>query len=104
MRTRVFALALITALLPSASPAQTPQHPWPIRAVIVTTFEIGNDTGDIPGEFQFWVEREHLSETLPFPQEAPAAPTTPPTPSAPTPTTPSSASSAAPPSSTQPPP
>jgi purine nucleoside permease len=67
MRTRVFALALITALLPSASPAQTPQHPWPIRAVIVTTFEIGNDTGDIPGEFQFWVEREHLSETLPFP-------------------------------------
>jgi purine nucleoside permease len=61
------ALALLTALLPSASHAQAPQKPWPIRAVIVTTFEIGNDTGDTPGEFQFWVEREHLSESLPFP-------------------------------------
>jgi purine nucleoside permease len=64
---RVFALALTTALLPSTSLAQAPDKLWPIRAVIVTTFEIGNDTGDIPGEFQFWVEREHLSETLPFP-------------------------------------
>ncbi|HEY4008545.1 MAG TPA: purine nucleoside permease [Acidobacteriaceae bacterium] len=43
------------------------QKPWPIRAVIVTTFEVGNDTGDKPGEFQFWVEREHLDEVLPFP-------------------------------------
>jgi purine nucleoside permease len=64
---RVFALALTTALLSSSVLAQTPDKPWPIRAVIVTTFEVGNDTGDIPGEFQFWVEREHLSETLPFP-------------------------------------
>ena len=63
---RVSALAL-TTLLPLKSPAQTPDKPWPIRAVIVTTFEIGNDTGDIPGEFQFWVEREHLTESLPFP-------------------------------------
>ena len=64
---RVFALALTAALLPLTSPAQTPDHPWPIRAVIVTTFEIGADTGDVPGEFQLWVEREHLAETLPFP-------------------------------------
>ncbi|MGD0649332.1 MAG: purine nucleoside permease, partial [Acidobacteriaceae bacterium] len=69
MRThlRVFALTLTAALLSPASPAQTPDKPWPIRAVIVTTFEIGNDTGDTPGEFQFWVEREHLTESLPFP-------------------------------------
>ena len=40
--------------------------PWPIRVVIVTTFEAGNDTGDRPGEFQYWVEREHLDEVLPF--------------------------------------
>jgi purine nucleoside permease len=53
---RVFALALFALLLTPAH-AQTPQKPWPIRAVIVTTFEVGNDTGDIPGEFQFWVER-----------------------------------------------
>jgi len=47
--------------------AMCQQKPWPIRAVIVTTFEIGNDTGDTPGEFQFWVEREHLTESLDFP-------------------------------------
>ncbi len=44
------------------------EKPWPIRAVIVTTFEVGNDTGDAPGEFQFWVEREHLNQVIdPFP-------------------------------------
>jgi purine nucleoside permease len=41
--------------------------PWPIRAVIVTTFEIGADTGDAPGEFQLWVEREHLDQVVAFP-------------------------------------
>jgi purine nucleoside permease len=51
----------------SSALAQTPQHPWPIRAVIMTTFEIGKDTGDIPGEFQLWVEGEHLTESIDFP-------------------------------------
>jgi purine nucleoside permease len=46
---------------------QAQQKPWPIRFVIVTTFEVGADTGDIPGEFQYWVEREHLDEKLEFP-------------------------------------
>jgi purine nucleoside permease len=64
---RVVVFALIALLLPCRSHAQTPQRPWPIRAVIVTTFEIGNDTGDAPGEFQLWVEREHLTEVLDFP-------------------------------------
>jgi purine nucleoside permease len=45
--------------------AQT--KPWPVKVVIVTTFESGQDTGDTPGEFQFWVEREHLVQKLPFP-------------------------------------
>lgn len=27
-------------------------------------FEPGNDTGDIPGEYQLWVEREHLDQVL----------------------------------------
>ncbi|GJM30397.1 MAG: purine nucleoside permease [Cyclobacteriaceae bacterium] len=31
-------------------------------------FEIGNDTGDRPGEFQLWVERLPLPDSLPFPQ------------------------------------
>jgi len=54
------------ALVPFAS-AQTQQKSWPVRAVIVATFEIGADTGDAPGEFQFWVEREHLDQVVDFP-------------------------------------
>jgi purine nucleoside permease len=30
-------------------------------------FERGEDTGDTPGEFQLWVEREHLDQVLPLP-------------------------------------
>jgi len=47
--------------------ARAQEKPWPVKIVIVTTFERGEDTGDVPGEFQFWVEREHLDEKLPFP-------------------------------------
>ena len=36
----------------------------PVRVVVVANFENGADTGDKPGEYQFWVEREHLDETL----------------------------------------
>ncbi len=43
------------------------EKPWPVQVVIVTTFELGEDTGDAPGEFQLWVEREHLDEKVPFP-------------------------------------
>jgi purine nucleoside permease len=41
--------------------------PLEVKVVIVTTFEVGEDTGDRPGEFQYWVEREHLDRKLPFP-------------------------------------
>jgi purine nucleoside permease len=40
----------------------------PVKVVVVTMFERGADTGDDPGEFQFWVEREKLDRVLPFPQ------------------------------------
>lgn len=39
-----------------------------IRVVVVTMFERGADTGDAPGEFQLWVEREKLTHVIPFPQ------------------------------------
>jgi purine nucleoside permease len=39
----------------------------PIRVVVVSTFEVGKDTGDAPGEFQAWVERLPLTDSLPFP-------------------------------------
>src|SRR5580698_4763956 len=40
----------------------------PIKVVVVTTFEIGDDTGDTAGEFQNWVEKLPLPIVLPFPQ------------------------------------
>jgi len=44
-----------------------PGEPIHIKVVVVTMFERGEDTGDVPGEFQFWVEREHLDQVLPLP-------------------------------------
>jgi purine nucleoside permease len=32
----------------------------PVKVVIVSMFENGADTGDAPGEFQFWVERNEV--------------------------------------------
>ena len=44
------------------------RKPIPIKAVVVTMFEIGEDTGDRPGEFQTWVEQLPLPEKIRFPQ------------------------------------
>jgi len=32
--------------------------PLPVKVAVLVTFEVGADTGDTPGEFQFWAERE----------------------------------------------
>ncbi|MBV8632297.1 MAG: purine nucleoside permease [Silvibacterium sp.] len=29
-------------------------------------YEAGEDTGDTPGEYQYWIERQHLDRVLPF--------------------------------------
>jgi purine nucleoside permease len=44
------------------------ETPLPVKVVVVTFFERGLDEGDAPGEFQFWVERNHLNRVMPFPQ------------------------------------
>ena len=44
--------AAIALALVMASSAQAKSARIPIRVVVVTTFEIGKDTGDRPGEFQ----------------------------------------------------
>src|SRR5216683_1389992 len=46
---------------------QKPNTPIPVKVVVVAMFERGEDTGDVPGEYQFWVEREHLDQILPMP-------------------------------------
>lgn len=57
-----FAAGLL-AFLP-ALPASEVIRP---KVVVVAMFELGQDTGDQPGEFQFWVEREHLDRIFPLP-------------------------------------
>src|SRR5262252_9864800 len=68
---RVWAIVLaFFCLLSAGSRAQTPavrgSQPIPVKVVVVTMFERGADTGDDPGEFQYWVEREKLDQVLPF--------------------------------------
>ncbi len=41
-------------------------EPIPVKVVVVTMFERGEDSGDAPGEFQLWVEREHLNQVIPL--------------------------------------
>ena len=55
----MIALALLTAFLAA--------EPIPVKVVVVTMFERGEDTGDAPGEYQLWVEREHLDQVFPMP-------------------------------------
>src|SRR5580692_11422173 len=38
-----------------------------VKVVVVAAFERGEDTGDTPGEYQLWVEREHLDQVLALP-------------------------------------
>jgi purine nucleoside permease len=42
-------------------------HPIPVKVVVVAMFEQGADTGDGPGELQYWVERDHLDKIYPLP-------------------------------------
>ena len=68
MRVAVFsALAGIVLAAPFLALAEDAGVIRP-KVVVVTMFEADADTGDRPGEFQFWVEREKLTRVWPFPQ------------------------------------
>src|ERR1700721_1813128 len=66
--TLFFGVICIRGGLSAPAPDSTKHSPIPIKVVIVTMFEAGADTGDRPGELQYWVERNHLDKVLPFPQ------------------------------------
>jgi purine nucleoside permease len=63
---RLFSVLLLLAL-PTCALAQPAPKPIEIKVVVLAMFEQGEDTGDRPGEFQYWVEREHLDAILPNP-------------------------------------
>jgi purine nucleoside permease len=60
--------ALVTAPLLLCTALTAAQAPIEVKVVVVTMFERGGDTGDQPGEFQHWVERESLDRVFKFPQ------------------------------------
>jgi purine nucleoside permease len=66
---RCVPLLLVLAALPPLLSAQSapPSKPIQIKVVVVAMFERGEDTGDTPGEYQLWVEREYLDQILPLP-------------------------------------
>jgi len=63
---RIFAAMLLLASL--AAPCATAKpRPIQVKVVVVAMFEAGEDTGDQPGELQYWVERDHLDRVYPMP-------------------------------------
>jgi purine nucleoside permease len=58
-------MKFLLPLLALTFAALLPAQPIPVKVVVVAMFERGEDTGDIPGEYQLWVEREHLDQIFP---------------------------------------
>jgi purine nucleoside permease len=52
-------LALV--LIEAAAWAAEPIAP---RVLVIATYETGGDRGDTPGELQYWVERQHLDQSI----------------------------------------
>jgi purine nucleoside permease len=58
----------LRAQIPKSTKAsKTVPVPIRVKVVVVAMFEVGEDMGDIPGEYQLWVEREHLDQIFPLP-------------------------------------
>jgi len=54
-------LILLACLAPVAG---AKQRLIAVKVVVVVMFEVGADTGDKPGELQYWVERDHLDRVF----------------------------------------
>ncbi|HEY4989540.1 MAG TPA: purine nucleoside permease, partial [Opitutaceae bacterium] len=59
-------LRLLALALPLSS-SLLAAEPIPVRVAVVVTFEVGEDRGDRPGEFQFWCERENWTRKIDVP-------------------------------------
>ena len=62
------ALFAITMLAFSAVPAKADHKIIPVRVVVITTFQAGDDNDPTAGEFGNWVLNLPLPQTIPFPQ------------------------------------
>jgi purine nucleoside permease len=64
MHERVFTSLFLLAAIAGLAAAQS--RPIPVKVVVIAMFEQGADTGDAPGELQYWVERDHLDRIYPL--------------------------------------
>jgi purine nucleoside permease len=60
-------IVTILVLLAAVAPASAGSPVIRPRVVVLVFFEVGNDTGDRPGELQYWVERDHLTRVIDVP-------------------------------------
>jgi purine nucleoside permease len=67
MMTRALGLTSLLLLAAIAHAVAAKPRPIPVKVVVVAMFEQGADTGDAPGELQYWVERDHLDKIYPLP-------------------------------------
>jgi len=65
--TRARALISLSLLAAFTNAATAKPRPIPVKVVVIAMFEQGADTGDAPGELQYWVERDHLDKIYPLP-------------------------------------
>ena len=63
---RLVASALLACLCVGCGTSERQDGAIEVKVVVVTMFEIGSDSGDTAGEFQFWYERAKLKDRLPF--------------------------------------
>src|ERR1700751_3285476 len=63
----IFCVLQVWTISSCFSQTAPPNQPIRVKVVVVTMFERGEDTGDVPGEFQLWVEREHLDQVFALP-------------------------------------
>jgi len=67
MRISFLAATVVAVAGSLVAPIRGAESPYAPRVAVVALFEAGADTGDRPGELQFWVEREHLDRVIPLP-------------------------------------
>jgi purine nucleoside permease len=66
MNSRAGLFVSLLIALTFATAATAKPKPIPVKVVVVAMFEVGADTGDQPGELQYWVERDHLDRIYPL--------------------------------------
>lgn len=64
---KLFCFLALGCLAVAAATAQVQTKRIEVKVVVVAMFEVGADTGDVPGELQYWVERDHLDTKFDVP-------------------------------------